>query len=293
LPVNGTASAIGVDDSLWSIGFVRSQTEQKQVFVVPRGGQMSVERGVSQLLASFQSPWVALIPTNRSATPVCRELAARAGSSIIALEDIVGVGENAALTVNAATVAPDPTAAEIAKDNVFRRAQDVWFVRFAGKTVHLRHMVGFEYIAELLRQPGTEIEALILAGRTASDKPAVNSAGLDLADEKALREVRGELERRLAELTKIPAKDWPTKGRLQEEITKLETYLAQAEGRHHQERKVAGSSQRARTAVTNAVTRGIERIGNDHHTLATHLRASLRTGTTLLYLPSEPVDWHF
>ncbi len=194
--------------------------------------------------------------------------------------------------MNAVAVAPH-LAAEIADDNVFRRAQDVWFVRFAGKAVHLRHMVGFEYIAELLRQPGTEIEALMLAGRTESDKPAVNSAGLDMADDKALREVRGELETRRTELAKVPAKDWPTKGRLQEEINKLEAYLSQAEGRHHQARKVAGSSQRARTAVTNAVTRGIERIESEHRALAAHLRDSLRTGTTLLYLPSEPIDWHF
>jgi hypothetical protein len=65
-----------------------------------------------------------------------------------------------------------------------------------------------------------------------------------MADDKALRQVRAELERRKTELSALPAKDWPKKGNLQEEIAKLEAYLSQTEGRHGQARM---PSRRART----------------------------------------------
>jgi hypothetical protein len=226
-------------------------------------------------------------------TPIQKELAARAACTVVALEDIVFADTGSVLKVDAAIVVPHAAAVAASDENIFRREQDVWLVRFAGKTVHLQHAVGFDYIVELLRQPRIEIEALLLTGRTELERPTVNSAGLDMADDKALRQVRAELGRRKAELSAIPAKDWPKKGSLQEEIAKLEAYLSQTEGRHGQARKVSGSAQRARTAVTNAIVRSIARIEKDHRALATHLHESIRTGTTLIYLPSTPVDWHF
>ena len=293
LPLSGSVTAVAADDAVWSLGSTRSSSGEKQVFLLPAGGAGVVANGINQLLASFQSPWLALAPTHRSVTPIQKELAARAASTVVALEDIVFADTGSVLKVDAAMVVPHSAAGAASDENIFRREQNVWLVRFAGKTVHLQHTVGFDYIVELLRRPRIEIEALLLTGRTEPERPTVNSAGLDMADDKALRQVRAELERRKTELSALPAKDWPKKGSLQEEIAKLEAYLSQTEGRHGQARKVSGSAQRARTAVTNAIVRSIARIEKDHRALATHLRESIRTGTTLIYLPSTPVDWHF
>lgn len=189
----------------------------------------------------------------------------------------------------------DRFAADVNEEaNIFRREQDVWVIAFQRKAVRLRHIVGFEYLAALLRQPGAELEALSLAGRAESETQAVvASAGLEVADEKTLREVRTALDIRKSELASIPAKDWPARGRLQDEIAKLEGYLSQAEARNGRARKIAGSAQRARTAVTNAIVRAIQNIEKEHKDLGAHLDASIRTGTTLLYLPPEPIDWQF
>lgn len=178
--------------------------------------------------------------------------------------------------------------------NLFRREQDFWIIRFQEQAVRLRHIVGFDYLAELLRQPGVEVEALALAGRGEPESEAVAAcAGIEATDEKTLREVKTALDARRSELATMPINDWPTRGRLQDEIAKLEAYLSQAEGRNGRARKIAGNAERARTAVTNAIVRALQNIEKQHSDLGAHLHASVRTGTTLLYVPSEPVEWQF
>jgi len=179
--------------------------------------------------------------------------------------------------------------------NIFRREQDFWAVSFNGKAIRMKHSRGLGYIAELLRVPGKEIEALAFTGRCGPEGPAVaaTDTGLPLADATTLTQVRSELEKRKAELAQLAPNDWARKGDLGGEIAKLEAYLRDVQGLYGRSRRIVGASELARSAVSHSIARAIRGIGKAHQALAQHLRDSIRTGNTFLYLPSKSVEWRF
>jgi hypothetical protein len=178
--------------------------------------------------------------------------------------------------------------------NVFRREQDVWALSFYGKTIRLKHLAGLGYIAELLRAPGREIEALALVGQPSNGQAPVPSAsGIGIADEQAVRAVRAALQERERELGGVAENDWSRRGSLREEISKLRQYLQQAQGFGGRGRKSAGAAEKARKAVSAAVTRALAEIEEHHPSLAAHLRSSVELGATLLYRPPNDLDWEF
>jgi hypothetical protein len=293
LSLGGASEAVAGNGSAWSVGSASMDTGGKQVFLLPGGTPGNVANGLSHLLASFRTSWTAFAPTLRCFSAAQREMVTQHGSSLLALEDLVAVDENGNLTMISNPFAPEPSIHRQFEENIFRREQDVWLLSFGGRTVRLLHLTGFDYIADLLRRPGAEIETLVLARRTECAPGVIASAGIDVADDKALRDVRRALVERRLELAGLKENDWPRRGALQTDISKLEAYVSQAEGKHARSRKTAGSVQRARSAVAHAVARAIERIERDHQALAEHLRDSIRTGNTFLYLPSKSIEWRF
>lgn len=295
------AEHVGSHDTIWHVGSLAvTATDRRPVFLVAASNRTSFDAGIGTLLGAFQGPFTVLTPTLRFAGAPTMESSRQRGAALLALDEVI-VDSGDGKLVAAAALA-DLLAAEEGRvlpatedrRNLFRREQDFWLIAYRGKAIRLRHMVGFDYLAELLRRQGVEVEALSLIGHPESGSEAViASAGLDMADEKALREIRAALQARRSDLASVAPKDWPKRGRLQEEIEKLEDYLSQTEANNGRARKIAGSAQRARTAVTNAIARAIHSIGKDHAEFAKHLEASVRTGTTLIYLPAAPTDWKF
>jgi len=201
---------------------------------------------------------------------------------------------------------------------VFRREGDIWELAFDGKTVHVRHLAGMDLIAELLRHPRSEIDALALRGPDAGapQRPTENSMvelglgmseaaerhlkdwpgaesnfGIPISDKKAIQTAKTELSTLQAELFTTPAADHRSCAELKDQISKLEAYLAQVAGRRGRSRIAGGAAEKARVRVYGAITRAIERITAKHPSLGDHLRASIRTGTTVIYLPDDPPDW--
>lgn len=209
----------------------------------------------------------------------------------------------------------------VAAENVFRCTEGFWAVTFERKTVHLGDMAGLKYICELLRRPRTEIEAAALSGssqvlsnlgscgdadenenklsvvapqcRTMNEVSHLVEASIPMSDEKTIEFVTTELHQRKAELADLPENNWVRKGELCEEINKLEEYLREVKNDRGQPRKIAGTAQRSRTAVTNAIRRAIARISTIHPALGDHLRRYIKTGTAVIYLPDRLPDWHF
>jgi hypothetical protein len=301
LGMTPVAEAVGPRDRVWHVGSLAvTATDHRPVFLVASPSRSSFDGAIGSLLVAFQGPFTVLTPTLRFVGATATEGLRQRGAALLALDEVIVESGDGRLVTTAALA--DLLAAEGGrvlpeaeeKRNLFRREQDFWLIAFQGKTVRHRHMVGFDYVAELLRRPGVEVEALSLAGRPECDSEAVvASSGLEMTDDKALREVRAALQARKNELAAVPAKDWPKRGKLQDEIAKLEDYLFQAEGKRGRARKIAGSAQRARTAATNAIVRAIQSVEKDHKDLAAHLHDSVRTGTTLIYLPATPIDWQF
>ena len=176
---------------------------------------------------------------------------------------------------------------------VFRKADGTWTLSFNRKTIHIPDMLGLGYVAELLRKSGVAVEAAALAGASVESTKLAAVAGIPMADETAIRAVRANLVEKQTELAGLQKSDWTRRGALQEEIPKLEKYLAQVETHQGKARKVAGTAQRSRTSVTNAINRAIDHISAQHPDLGLHLKESIKMGTTPIYAPVELPDWQF
>jgi hypothetical protein len=175
----------------------------------------------------------------------------------------------------------------------FRKDGEIWTLSFERKAVHVTDKLGLDYIAELLRKPRVPIESAQLAGADVDSTKLAAVPGIPLSNEKTIKAVRADLVEKRTELAGLQQSNWPRKGVLQEKIAKLEKYLGEVETHHGKARKVAGTAQRSRTSVTNAINRAIEHISRHHPDLALHLKESIKTGTTLIYAPVVLPDWQF
>jgi hypothetical protein len=198
---------------------------------------------------------------------------------------------------------PDPsrerTASQIAAQNkeqpstVFRKDGFVWTISFAGSTVLLPHLIGLSYIADLLRKPAVPIDAAQLAGIDLKSTKLVVQPGIPLADERAIKAVRGELAAKKAQTANLKQADWARRASLDEQVEKLEKYLREVETNRRTPRKVAGTSQRARTSVANAINRALDAISECHPRLGDHLKTSIKLGNQPVYMPAEDPSWDF
>jgi hypothetical protein len=175
---------------------------------------------------------------------------------------------------------------------LFHREEEIWTLSFGEKAIHVPNTIGLGYIAELLRRPRVTIEAAELAGASlVAPLPMLSS--LPKADKQAIDAVKTELLEKEAELAAAAENDWPTRGELSEQISKLKKYLSGAKDHHGGPRKVAGTRQRFRTSVTNAIVRAIKNITVRHPALGQHLSESIITGTSIMYNPAELPEWNF
>jgi hypothetical protein len=160
--------------------------------------------------------------------------------------------------------ASDETAEKKIDPSVFRKQGKVWELSFVGKTVHVPDRVGLGYISELLRSPGQAVDAVQLAGASSAAGKLPQSRSIPLADEKAIRTVRQNLEERKAALNELGPAEWVRRGDLEAEIGKLEEYLRQVQSLRGDSRRIKGTAERARTSVTNAIDRAIEKLSQEH-----------------------------
>jgi tetratricopeptide (TPR) repeat protein len=185
--------------------------------------------------------------------------------------------------------------------HVFRREGDYWTVGFAGTTIRMRDMRGFQYLARLLREPGRRFHVSELVSvqgglgdatgmgddtRVALD---LGDAGplLDLRASRAYRARLNELREQLDEAER--QHDLGKAERAREEIAALRSVLGEAA-----RRGAAGShGERARLAVTKAMKVALDRLAARHSLLGAHLRATIRRGYYCVYLPDphQTIAW--
>jgi hypothetical protein len=154
------------------------------------------------------------------------------------------------------------------------RANEVWLLDYAGRSVHLQDAKGVRQIAVLLGSPGTPIPAAELAG----------SGGAGGSDLLAARRRRADELRE--EIADAQAFNDP------ERATRARAELEQLADEIEQEAR-ARPGERARVNVTRAIRAALRRIEAHEPELGHVLQRTIRTGASCVYRPDPdvPLDW--
>lgn len=200
------------------------------------------------------------------------------------------------------------------QDGQFRREGEYWTIGIGADVVRLRDTSGLRYLAALLRQPGSELHALLLAGAEQTAPPAAarpgaeaaaRQAGLvvedsaaapELLDDQARAAYRGQLANLREQLAEAEAfNDRARATALAREIEFLSRELARAVGLHGRGRPGSSRAERARLNVTRAIRSAIRRVAAANRDLGLYFDTTIRTGAFCAYQPDPrvPVRWSF
>jgi len=159
-------------------------------------------------------------------------------------------------------------------------ADGVWIIGAA----LMRPLKGFSYLHRLLSCPNVPVGALDLASAGGA---TVVQAPLEISDRRALAAYRSRLTNLDTELAE--AREWSDLGRvgtLEIERDALLAELSAAAGLDGRSRRTGSSAERARVAVTKAITTAIGRIAAVDPGLGQHLADTVHTGAECCYLPN-------
>jgi hypothetical protein len=173
-----------------------------------------------------------------------------------------------------------------------------WRFELDGRRAFVADLVGVRYIAQLLRQPGQHVAALVLAGdgvgAPAGRGGLAAEAGHELLDEQARTAYAARIQELSADLAEAEADaDIGRAAKLRAELDVLVDQLSEAVGLHDRPRRFVDRTERARTAVRKAIKRAIDEIDTADPVIGQLLRSSISTGATCVYVPDPdvPVRW--
>lgn len=190
---------------------------------------------------------------------------------------------------------------------VFRSDGDFWTLSFAGRTVRMKGVRGFHYIAYLLARAHEPVHVLDLAvlgvgprsrgtGQMLADQEELTLAGAGspgmVMDERARAQYRARLRELSAERDEAEGlNDYGRLERIDGEIDALQTHLTAGSAVGGRSRGWASPRERARVSVRNAIAKAYRLIEQHHEPLHRHLRNTLKTGVVCTYTPEQGVSW--
>jgi hypothetical protein len=202
------------------------------------------------------------------------------------LDDIKAMLEEIRAGVVGLALAPP-----VAKANEFCRAGSHWDVTFdGGRTFHLRHSLGVEYLNYLLHHPGQPISAYDLETSIRPDKAtarAIDSIQLNL-DADAVRDYLRQLDQLRAQRNAAAeAGDLATAGRLDDDIAAIEHELSK-------NRLAPDAGERARSNVRKAIVAVQDKLrkGSDNESrFRQHLEQFVSLGYECCYHQPPEIPW--
>ena len=188
---------------------------------------------------------------------------------------------------------------------LFRRAGDYWDINYdSGGISHLRDLTGLSDIARLLKTPFVPVTALELMGasgggltRSATYDDGIyldDGRGVPLADPATVRDLSNaqhELQEQI--LAATGRGDIEGVQRLRDLEEQYKCYLGSVTDKRGCPRASAGAAGKARLAVRNRITKALQAVAAVSPDLAVHLDRSIKTGSTVVYQPENPLHWQF
>jgi hypothetical protein len=197
--------------------------------------------------------------------------------------------------------------------NMIRKDDRIWTIRYAGTTVQLPHLRGFDYLAYLMCNPYREyeVQALdrIIRGNMGPGAAAASALGLtesdgyriddigdagDLTDARTINAARAHLRELESELRNARASGVMSEvARMQDDLELIKRYLRETVDHRGRPRKAKDPKEKARINIQRLIRRAIENIEDKHPALAAHLKTAVRTGHFCAYdpPPSERIAW--
>ena len=171
-----------------------------------------------------------------------------------------------------------------------------WLIRFYGtETILPDELAGMPHIYSVLRHPNEPIEIQDMIAEDSGSEIA-RSAGRGEAKMDSME--RSACVRRLQELA-TERRDAETNGdmatldRINEEFTKIEYRVRRESTWRGHEQKLGDEVEKMKRNVVKRINIAIRKIGEHDERLAKHLKASIKCGNSIVYQPTEPVDWLF
>lgn len=201
----------------------------------------------------------------------------------------------------------------LAEQAEFRKESEYWTLGYAGTQFRLKDTKGLEYIAVLLRYPGTAFHTLDLVrggaaiiesggnqsatlpltvqGLNHAGKPGDAGKPLDKQAKAAHRHRLAELREELQEAKALGRVDRAESA--EREIDGLIAELSRATGLRGRDRHSSSAAERARQSVTRAITSALSRITDEQVALGQILSRCVTTGTYCCYHPdaNHPICW--
>ncbi|MFI6306099.1 ATP-binding protein [Amycolatopsis thailandensis] len=176
----------------------------------------------------------------------------------------------------------------------FRRDDAVWTLHFDGVTAHLPDSKGLRDLHFLLGRPGSDVTAVRLLDPEGGEVVvAAKSLGGDaVLDDEAKARYRARLDELDELIDSATALGQDTRAAsLDRERDALLAELRSAAGLGGRTRRLGDEAERARKTVTARIRDTLRKLDEQHPALATHLRASVTTGSSCRYAPDDKVPW--
>ena len=188
--------------------------------------------------------------------------------------------------------AREPRNVQPASTSALLRNGDLWTLRFEGSDVHMRHRLGFRYIASIIQAAGEPLHVLDLVSRPGSALHCITDRTLASADQDARRAYKSRLKSIEQEIgLAFQNNDLGLIEHLQKEQAALIRELSHSYGISGRPRPSRSPAERARVSVKNRISSALAAIRLHHEAAFQHLARSLVTGTYCRYAPSVPMRW--
>ncbi|MGH1347600.1 MAG: hypothetical protein ACRBN8_38945 [Nannocystales bacterium] len=171
-------------------------------------------------------------------------------------------------------------------EHVFRRQGQNWTLKYrGGKPLIMKHTKGLNYISFLFRHPSEELTAFALIDLDEGREVGRHSLSTSFSiDAKTLSSVKGKMrELKSALADAIEYCDDAGAARIRAEIETLEDYVSRETGLGGKVRRESPDRKRARSSVSNAITRAIGTVRKEHPAFADYLKRQIQTGFFLQY----------
>nr|MBX2874754.1 hypothetical protein [Saprospiraceae bacterium] len=171
-------------------------------------------------------------------------------------------------------------------DHHFIKEGELWTLRFDGQEVRLKEVKGYHDLVKLLAIPHQGIHCTDLMKATLIQK------GEAVFDDKAKKSYQRRISVLQASIEEAELLQQSEQLELlRREYDQLLDHLSQSMGIGGRARKVSGSIEKARTAVTWRIRSAIKKISQVHPTLGKHLKNTIKTGLVCEYTPEKEMNW--